>query len=306
MGEAKDKSGGGSRIGLAVLGLAAVAAVAGLGYRALSDGDADESVEAIDPDAPLSLEQLEARARANPGDSRAWQELAHEYMGRERYADAEKAWRQAIENAPNNAALWSALGESVIYQAQTVEMPAGAVEAFEKALALDPAEPRARYFLAVRKDLAGDHEGAIADWLALLEDTPPGAPWEEDLRRTIEQVGKINGIATEARIASAVEKRPEPALTAGNAIPGPDSQQIAAASAIPPGEQREMAEGMVARLEGRLAADPSNVDGWVMLMRSRMTLGQADRAAQALKDAVAANPGAADRLRREAAALGVG
>src|SRR3546814_14962798 len=58
----------------------------------------------------------------------------------------------------------------------------------------DLKEPRARYFLAVKKDLAGDHRGAIDDWFALLADTPQGAPWEPDLRRTIEQVGAIHQI----------------------------------------------------------------------------------------------------------------
>jgi cytochrome c-type biogenesis protein CcmH len=80
---------------------------------------------------------------------------------------------------------------------------------------------------------------------------------------------------------------------------------MAAATAIPPSEQRTMAEGMVARLEGRLKADPKNVEGWIMLMRSRMTLGEAAHAKQALASALAANPGDADRLRQEAAALGV-
>lgn len=300
-----EKSGKSSRIGLAVLAVAAVAAAAGLGYRAYVVSDGADEAQPAAPGVPLSLEQLEARASANPLDSAAWQELALAYMERERYEDAARAWRQALEGEPDNAALWSALGEARVYQTQTPEMPAAAVTAFEKALALDPSEPRARYFLAVRKDLAGDHEGAIHDWLALLADTPPGAPWEANLRQTIEQVGKINGIETEARIAAAVGEQPRPALTAGNAIPGPSEQQIAAAGSIPPGEQREMAEGMVARLEGRLAADPKNVDGWVMLMRSRVTLGQPEKASRALEDAVAANPGAASRLRQEAAALGV-
>ncbi|MFX7549094.1 hypothetical protein ABTJ50_22380, partial [Acinetobacter baumannii] len=68
------------------------------------------------------------------------------------------------------------------------------LNAFRRAVAIDPKDPRARYFLAVARDLKGEHRGAIDDWLALLKDTPPGAPWEADLRRTIEQVGKINHI----------------------------------------------------------------------------------------------------------------
>jgi cytochrome c-type biogenesis protein CcmH len=80
---------------------------------------------------------------------------------------------------------------------------------------------------------------------------------------------------------------------------------LKAAGSIPPSQQRAMAEGMVARLEGKLKANPANPDGWLMLVRSRATLGQPDKAAQALKDGVAANPGAAARLRQEAAMLGV-
>ena len=42
-----------------------------------------------------------------------------------------------------------------------------------------------------------------------------------------------------------------------------------------------------------------------MLMRSRQTLGQTDRARKALTDAKAANPGAAARLDQEAGVLGL-
>src|SRR3546814_8782855 len=59
-----------------------------------------------------------------------------------------------------------------------------------------------------------------------------------------------------------------------------------------------MAEGMVERLENRLKDDSSNLDGWVMLMRSRTTLQQPDKAAKALSDAIAANPAKRSEERR--------
>ena len=70
--------------------------------------------------------------------------------------------------------------------------------------------------------------------------------------------------------------------------------------------QRKMAEDMVARLDARLSADPSNVDGWTMLIRSRMALGQPDRARAALEAAIGANPGATRRLREQAEIMGGG
>ena len=186
-------------------------------------------------------------------------------------------------------------------------MPAKAREAFAKAIALDPKDARARYFQAVDKDIGGDHRGAIDDWLALLAETPAGAPWEADLVRTIEQVGKINDIAVTDRLAAVGKSRPAsaPSHPAFDAIPGPTQEQLAAAGSIPPGQQRAMAEGMVASLEGKLEADPTNVDGWIMLMRSRKTLGQDSAAEKAFADAVAANPARRDQLEAAASQLGI-
>jgi len=302
-----------SRTGLIVF-LAATALVAvAIGYRAFNPVISAEIAEANE-NAPLTIPELQARADADPLDSKVWQELAFAHFSAGGYERAARAYRQAIEGDPDNAVLWSALGESRVMASERDPMPPGAISAFEKAIDLDPTDPRSRYFLGVQKDLEGDAVGAIADWTALLKETPPGAVWEDNLRRTIEQVGKINKIDTapmlakvdQERAASAsLAPRAAPALTAGNAIPGPSQEQIAAARAISPSDQQDMAEGMVERLDTRLRDQPGDVNGWVMLMRSRMTLGQPGKAAQALKDAIAANPAQASRLRAEAAALQV-
>lgn len=265
------------------------------------------------------LAALEQATRDNPQDSGGWRALGAGYFDAGRFDEAARAYQRASELAPDQPAVWSALGEARVMASRQDPMPAEALQAFRKAAALDAKDPRARYFLAVSKDLGGDHQGAIADWLALLGDTPPGAPWEADLRRTIEQVGRIHKIEVASRMAAVRQ----PAAPAGQGagmgtgmgapampvvaqgIPGPSPMDLKAAASIPPSQQREMAEGMVARLEGKLKANPANPDGWLMLVRSRVTLGQPDKAAQALKDGIAANPLAAARLRQEAAVLGV-
>jgi cytochrome c-type biogenesis protein CcmH len=184
-------------------------------------------------------------------------------------------------------------------------MPPAALDAFRKAASLDPKDPRARYFLAVDKDLAGDHEGALADWLALLAETPPGAPWEADLRRTIEQVGAINAIAVEERLAAVLDLRPAAPPPAMAGIPGPTQAQIAAASSLRPAEQQAMAEQMVARLAARLEREPQDVEGWIMLMRSYRTLGREAEARAALDKALTANPQARADLSAAAETLGI-
>ena len=294
--------------GVLLLGLALAAVLAAVGFRSLDSGD--EPAQAEIGGDPLAV--LEARLEEDPRDVSAWQELGFIRFERGDFAAAADAYREATGLDPDGAVLWSALGEALVMDSKRDPLPPEALAAFRKAVELDPADPRARYFLAVKRDLDGDHEGALGEWLDLLEDTPPGAPWESDLARTIEQVATINKIDVADRLervqsARSVQAPAAPAgpFAATDGIPGPSAAQVAAASSIPPGEQRQMAEGMVASLEGKLAANPDNVDGWIMLMRSRMTLGQPDRARKALDDALAANPGAAARLRAQAEALGI-
>jgi cytochrome c-type biogenesis protein CcmH len=298
-----------SRWGLAA---ALILLVGVIGYRFVllpgaGAGDAETAngnAASVDP-----IARLEAQARQKGDDAAAWQSLGWAYFEAERFVEAVTAYRRATAISPGSAVLWSSLGEALVMASKTEPMPAEALAAFRKANEIDARDPRARYFLAVARDLGGDHDGAIGDWLALLADTPPGAPWEQDLRRTIEQVGKINKIETAQRLAAVRQPATELPATelpaAARAIPGPSREQMQAAAAMTPSQQRAMAEGMVSQLEDKLKAEPARVDGWLILIRSRMALGQADKARVALASAIAANPGAASQLREQAAMLGV-
>jgi cytochrome c-type biogenesis protein CcmH len=69
-----------------------------------------------------------------------------------------------------------------------------------------------------------------------------------------------------------------------------------------------MIDGMVDRLQARLAREPRDVEGWARLMRARMVLGQSDAAATALQSGLAAfadDARAQARLRAEASALNI-
>lgn len=300
---------------------AAVIAIIAIAYAATRErGDAGASATqptdnpssasaATDPQAVIRM--LQERVGANPRDGEGWALLGQAYFMTERYADAARAYRRATKIEGGNASYWSAYGEATVMASERDPMPSDALAAFQRAASLDPKDARARYFLAVARDLKGDHQGAIDDWLALLADTPAGAPWEADLRRTIEQVGKIHTIQVADRLSSV---KPAPALPGSqpvpdpvvtNGIPGPTREDMQAAAGLPKGAQDQMVQGMVDGLEAKLKANPANVDGWIMLMRSRMTLGETAKAAAARDAAVSANPAAAKRLRDAAATLGI-
>jgi cytochrome c-type biogenesis protein CcmH len=291
------------RSGIAAI-VAVLIAAGAIGYRIVAAGPHGAEQPAAAPSG--SIADLQQHAQSAPDDAGAWQQLGFAQFDAGNYVQAANAYEHATQISPGNAVLWSSLGEARVMASEHDPMPPPALDAFRKAVSLDPNDPRARYFLAVERDLKGDHQGAIADWLALLKDTPAGAPWDSDLQRTIEQVGKINKIAVAKQMAAATAGRPKAQAPGGVAIPGPTQDQLAAASSIPPSQQQAMAEGMVASLAAKMKANPTNVDGWIMLMRSYRQLGRDADAKAALASAVAANPAHADELRTAAASLGLG
>jgi len=295
---------------LALFGAAALAIVAvGVG---VSRNRAPETAAAPAPKASGSpqadidsmISGLEAKLKANPNDADGWRMLGWSFFETGRFAEAATAYRKATQLKPDEADYWSSLGEALVL-AGSGDVPKDASAAFKKALSLDPKDPRARYFLGVEQDMAGNHKGAIDTWIALLQDSPAGAPWEADVRKTVEQIAERERIDVKARLAALRPAAPTGPAAALNGIPGPSREQMAQASKLPPGAQEEMVRGMVEGLATKLEADPKQPDRWMMLIRSRMMLGQGQEAAQALQQAIAANPGARADLVSAAKTLGV-
>ncbi|GAA0648672.1 hypothetical protein GCM10009424_26380 [Sphingomonas ursincola] len=314
-------SGGRPGVGTIALAAAALIAVTAVGYKVYSD----QKPAASGPVAPLNAQgqpasvdevitQLEARLRENPNDAEGWRMLGWSYFETQRFAESATAMRRAIQLAPGNSEYHSMLGEALVMASKDEAISQDARAAFSKAVELDPKDARARYFLAAAKDIDGKHAEAIEDWFALLAETPADAPYAKDIRDVIRNVGKERGIEVEKRLASAKFAPPtagfrtDGAETATAAIPGPSRDQMAAAAALPQGQQDMMIQQMVDGLAERLKREPGDTDGWIMLLRSRMQLGETGKAQAALRDATAAlkNKAADQRKVREAAAaLGV-
>jgi cytochrome c-type biogenesis protein CcmH len=258
---------------------------------------------------------LEKKLQENPKDAESWRMLGWSYFETQEFAESATAMKRATTLDPKNAEYWSMLGEALVMSSNGQQVPDDAAEAFKKALAIDKDDPRARYFLAVQKDISGDHTGAINDWFALLKDTPADAPYAEDIRRVIGQVAENEKIDVAARLAKVTPAAPTGGITtdgpakATAAIPGPSKTDMKKAAALPPGQQEAMIANMVDGLDKRLQSNPNDANGWIMLIRSRMQLGQTVKARKALADGLVAfknNGGEAKRIREAGMALGVG
>lgn len=250
------------------------------------------------------VSSLSEELRRDPDDHAKWFMLGLALRESERFPEAERAFRRAMELNPDNADYPAHAGEALLVQGGA-EPPAEAERLFRRALELQPDNAQARYYLATLTDMRGDHNEAVDALIDLLEDAPPGAVWEVQVREAVTAIAARNNIDISSRLP---EPRAAPASTATAAIPGPTREQLEAARSIPPSQQDAMVQGMVEGLANRLRQNPRDADGWIRLMRSRMVLRQTDLAREALSSGLAAFNGDAatqQRLREAAQELGV-
>jgi cytochrome c-type biogenesis protein CcmH len=233
------------------------------------------------PEQNRSIESLVARVedhiQSNPGDGRAWEVLAPVYMRLGRFDDAVRAWGQVVRLSGSTASREADYGEALVAAANGV-VTADAKAAFERALALDPKDAMARFYMGMAADQDGRRADADKIWSELLADAPPGAPWIEVVR---------HALARNAPAGTA------PAATA----PGPTATDMAVAAKMAPEQQKEMIRGMVARLADRLKQDVSDVEGWQRLLRAYVVLGERGKAQAAATDARRALAGDSNKLR---------
>jgi cytochrome c-type biogenesis protein CcmH len=238
------------------------------------------------------INALEAKARRSPKDVETLKALGAVFMQAERYADAASAYGRAAHLAPGDGEAASAQGEALTRAAQGTVTPQ-AKAAFAAAVADDPTDPRARYFLAAYKDQQGDHAGAMADWIALIKSAPPGAPWAAQVRAAVEQTAVQNHLDISGQLPPRHEG------------PAADPAAVAQVQRMTPAAQKAMIASMVGRLAARLKANPRDSEGWINLMRARMVLGDGVGAASAYHDALAGDPTDRPQLTDAARQLGV-
>lgn len=302
------------------LGIVAVVTLAGTGlYLKIGRPDVPaspalkggaQSAASLATDAPGHAEgdvgamiaQLEAQMQREPGNVEGWRMLGWSYLQTGRNAEAAAAYGKAAALDPANAEYLSAQGEATVLAAQGSVTPA-AQAIFRKTLAVDPADPRARYYLAVARDQAGDQKGAMDDWIALVKSAPPGAPWAGEVRAFVERVAAERGVDLAGRLPPSADLAQSP-----SAPRGPTQQQMADAQDMNAGDRQAMIEGMVSGLAERLKQNPRDRAGWERLIRARMVLGQSGQAAadyRAARQALSGSPVDQQALREAALQLGV-
>lgn len=231
------------------------------------------------------IERLVQHLKSDPDDIEGWLLLARSYREVGRHEAEVMAFRHVAVLSDGDPAITAALAEAIVFAADGVVTPE-ATEVFEQALARDPNQTAARFYLALARLQAGETEQALAMWAALARGAPPGASWVPKLRQQIADVAREAGLDPRDFLGDDTGA----ATDGGELAPGPSQEDIAAAQEVSEDDRQAMIRGMVGRLAARLEDDPDDADGWRRLGRSYLVLGEAQAARDAYARAAALSP----------------
>jgi cytochrome c-type biogenesis protein CcmH len=198
-------------------------------------------------DVNALIPYLIQRVRQYPQDVQAWRYLGQAYMEARDPRDAAKALAKAIAlTGDKDAALNLSYGEALTLDSGGAVTPE-AETAFKNALAVEPRNVVARFFVGLARAQHNDRPAAITIWQNLLADVPVTDPMHQLL------VDRL-AILTSQAMAGGKGTAPNP-------------------------------RAMVDMLAARLKADPNDALGWVRLMRAYTVLGETAKAKEALATA---------------------
>ena len=109
-----------------------------------------------------AIAAVEARLAARPDDGKGWAVIAPVYMRLGRYDDAAHAFAEALRILGEDPLRRAAYGEALVAAAGGV-VTADARKAFDRALAEQPGQPQARFYLALAAEQDGKKANAIRD-----------------------------------------------------------------------------------------------------------------------------------------------
>jgi cytochrome c-type biogenesis protein CcmH len=128
--------------------------------------------------------RLAVVVRGRPADPRGWAILGRAYLTANDPGDAAKAFARAISAERRvgvvQSFLYSAYGEALTQDASGAVTPE-AEAAFAQALALDPKDRAARYYVGLAAAARGDNNKALGLWRSLLDDVPTNSAVHQDL-----------------------------------------------------------------------------------------------------------------------------
>jgi len=181
-------------LGLPILALSLYLRVGNYNALALSAAPPQPAAVGIQPgDEQGSQQRIEAniavlakRLEQNPNDVDGWIMLARSYTAQEKYSAASAAFAKATKLKTNDAELWADYAFAMA-MANGRRLQGQPAELINKALKLDPQNPKALELAGSAAFEAKDYKRAIQFWRQLLQKTPAESELGKALAERIEE-----------------------------------------------------------------------------------------------------------------------
>ncbi len=181
--------------------------------------------------------RLEAVPTHQPADPKAWEMLARSYAAMQKFPEANKAYKRAIELNPGNAQMLADHAD-VLAMLQGQSMAGEPTRLLERALVLDPDNLKALALTGSAAFERKDFAKAIQLWEKASKLAPPGSDFAKGLVSSVEEARAALGAST-------------PSLASG-------TRQLVAKSAPTPAVANASIQGLVSlspALKNKVAPD---------------------------------------------------
>ena len=192
--------------------------------------DAEPTPEQIEAMVSAFAARLEAVPANQTPDPKAWEMLARSYAAMQKFPEANKAYKRAVELNPGNAQMLADHAD-VVAMLQGQSMLGEPSRLFERALVLDPNNLKALALAGSAAFEKKEFAKAVQFWTKAQGLAPPGSDFAKGLASSVEEARLALG---QTGISPAVAKAaPTPVLVAAN-IQGVVSLSAAMKSKVAP------------------------------------------------------------------------
>ena len=138
------------------------------------------------------VDRLAERLKSRPDDAEGWQMLGRSYATLGKHGQAIGAYETALRLRPNEPTLLAELAFSAAITNRRVG-GADSAQLLQRALKLDPRNPKALALAGTLSLERKDYQGAVQYWEQLARNEPPDSPLGKQIQASIAQARQLAG-----------------------------------------------------------------------------------------------------------------